>query len=125
MREKAAHPTPASDAALIETIKQISEFMVYGDKHDDKFFECVVVTTRGNSRVYGTLLAVRRGALYRSYLTPVVGTSMTALHGPHAARMWFGSAIIVQFEACSGRAAGHASSHLPCEHSLGEREEPL
>ena len=29
----------AGDAALIDTIKQLSELMVYGDKHDDKFFE--------------------------------------------------------------------------------------
>jgi len=67
MREKAAHPTPASDAALIETIKQISEFMVYGDKHDDKFFECVVVPIGGaDLQVHSTLLAVRGCLLQKS-----------------------------------------------------------
>jgi hypothetical protein len=42
LREKSASPvTPASDAALIDAIKQVSELMVWGDKFNDRFFECV------------------------------------------------------------------------------------
>ena len=39
LREKNAPPSSHSDARLIETIKELSELMVYGDKHDEKFFE--------------------------------------------------------------------------------------
>jgi hypothetical protein len=41
LREKAAVPSEASDAKLIDIIKQISEMMVYGDKHDESFFQYV------------------------------------------------------------------------------------
>lgn len=41
VKERAAPATAASDARLIDTVKQLSEMMVYGDKHDEKFFECV------------------------------------------------------------------------------------
>ena len=39
LREKAAGPSLSSDARLIDAVKQLSEMMVYGDKHDEKFFE--------------------------------------------------------------------------------------
>jgi hypothetical protein len=35
----------AGDDVLIETLKEVSELMVYGDKHSDRFFEYVAVTT--------------------------------------------------------------------------------
>lgn len=36
---KAQPGVRSGDAALIEVLKEISELMVYGDKHSDKFFE--------------------------------------------------------------------------------------
>lgn len=39
LRESASAPSDASDAALVETLKQLSELMVHGDKHSDRFFE--------------------------------------------------------------------------------------
>ncbi len=31
--------TRVGDELLIETVKEVSELMVYGDKHSDRFFE--------------------------------------------------------------------------------------
>jgi hypothetical protein len=31
--------TRLGDEQLIETVKEVSELMVYGDKHSDRFFE--------------------------------------------------------------------------------------
>jgi hypothetical protein len=33
----------AIDEEIIDTLKQVSELMVYGDKHSERFFECVAI----------------------------------------------------------------------------------
>jgi hypothetical protein len=39
VRLKSAPPTSTNDDQVIDVVKQISELMVFGDKHDEKYFE--------------------------------------------------------------------------------------